>query len=94
MTSIESAAATGMRLFRPARKGLYAILQSSRMGGYGKPIVEGLTRAGCGVLGGSQGLGSYLHGRHTSKADDTAKVEREQEQGVKEEEPAESKAIV
>lgn len=62
------------------------------MGGYGSALVQGVTRAGSGVLGGSQWLNSYLHGRETSKADDTARVERSQEGGVKADEPAEMKA--
>lgn len=72
--------------------GAYAYLQSSAMGGYGSALVQGLTRAGSGVVGGSQWLNSYLHGRKTSKADDTAGVERSQEGGVEVDEPAELKA--
>ena len=73
-------------------RGAYAYLQSSAMGGYGSALVQGLTRAGSGVLGGSQWLNSYLHGRETSKADDTAGVERPQDGGLEVDEPAEMKA--
>ena len=73
-------------------RGAYAYLQSSDMSGYGSALVRGVTRAGSGVLGGSQWLNSYLHGRETSMVDDTAGVERSQEGGVEVDEPAEMKA--
>ena len=74
-------------------RGAYAYLQSSAMGGYGSALVQGLTRAGSGVVGGSQWLNSYLHALETSKADDdTAGTKRPQEGGVVEvDEPAEMK---
>lgn len=72
-------------------RGAYAYLQSSAMGGYGSALVQGVTRAGSGVLGGSQWLNSYLHGRETNKAVDTVGVGRPQEGRVELDEPAEMK---
>ena len=58
------------------RRGTYAHLQSSAMGGYGSALVQGATRAGSVVLEVSQWPNSYLHGPETSKADNTAGLER------------------
>jgi hypothetical protein len=62
------------------------------MGGYDSELIQEVTRAGSEILGGSQWLNSYLHGRETNKADDTARVKRSQEGVVKADEPAEMKA--
>jgi hypothetical protein len=72
-----SAAAALMAKFGvgPSRAA-YAYLQSSAMGGYGSPLVQGLTRAGSVVLGASPWLNSHMHGREPSKVDDAAVGER------------------
>lgn len=68
-----SAAAALMAKFGvvPSR-GAYAYLQSAAMGGYGNALVQGMTRAGAGLLEGAQWLEQYLHGLETSKIDDAA----------------------
>lgn len=40
------------------------------MGGYGIAAVQGMTRAGSGILGGARLLNQYLHGRETSNTDE------------------------
>lgn len=60
-------------------KGAYAYLQSAAMGGYGGAMVQGVTRAGSGLLGGAQWLNQYLHGREMSRADIAAEVGRRHE---------------
>lgn len=61
-------------------KGAYAYLQSTAMGGYGSPVVQGLTRAGSGLLEGSQWLNKYLHGRETQK--NTLPLQRKGDMGA------------
>lgn len=73
-------------------RGAYAFLQSSAMGGYGSALVQGVTRAGSGVIEASQWLNSYLHRQEPSKTDNTAGGERPQESGVEADEPVEMKA--
>ena len=92
MSTGSAAAALMARFGVVPSRGAYAYIQSSAMGGYGSALVQGVTRAGSGVLEGSQWLSSYLHGRETSKADDSAGVKRPQEGGAEVDEPAEMKA--
>lgn len=49
--------------------GLFAYLQSTAMGGYGVPVVQGVTRAGSAVVVASNWLISYWHGPKPKKGD-------------------------
>lgn len=59
MPTASAAAALMAKFGLVPSQGAYAYLQSSAMGGYGGALVQGVTRAGSGVVGASQWLNSY-----------------------------------
>ena len=94
ITSTASAAAALMSRLGPVpSRGVFAYLQSSQMGGFGAPLVQGATRAGSLGLGAVELLISSWHGSTSEKVnDDHAGVAKSQEAELKAEEPVKVQA--